>query len=248
MSVTRYGWLLLVIGGAAAWAGAGAPAWAQGAPANRPDTAVAAPATATHVVSGRLVLMERGRQSTDRSLDLTNAVIWFEPARPARVKPLRGVELTTLRKQFSPRMVVVPAGSEVAFSNQDPILHNAFSVSPGNAFDLGLVGKGPGKPVTFETPGIVRVFCNVHHAMYANVVVVPTPHYAVPDAGGNFRLDDVPAGPGTLSFWHERGEVVSFPLNVPARGALTLNLDVTQPRVPPHLNKHGRAYGRGAYD
>lgn len=203
---------------------------------------------ATHALAGRLELMENGRRATDRSLDLTQAVIWFEPARPAPGAPVAGVEMSTLRKQFTPRTVVVPVGSSVAFSNQDPILHNAFSVSGRNAFDLGLVGKGAGRSVTFDEPGIVRVFCNVHHAMFANVVVVPTPHYVVPDASGGFRLEGLPAGPGRLSFWHERGEVVSLPLSVPARGALNLTFDVTQPRIPPHRNKHGRAYTRGAYD
>jgi plastocyanin len=223
------------------WAsGALAVAAAAQAPAVRPPV--------THALTGRLELMENGRRATDRSLDLTQAVVWFEPARPEPVAPAVGVEMSTLRKQFTPRTVVVPVGSSVAFSNQDPILHNAFSVSGRNGFDVGLVGKGGGKSVTFNEPGIVRVFCNVHHAMFANVVVVPTPYYAAPDTSGSFRLEGVPAGPGKLSFWHERGEVVSLPLSVPARGALNLTFDVTQPRIPPHRNKYGRAYKRGAYD
>lgn len=71
---------------------------------------------------------------------------------------------------------MVPAGSTVRFPNQDSILHNVFSVSRANRFDLGLYRRGEGKSATFRQPGVVRVFCNVHHSMVAYVVVVETPH------------------------------------------------------------------------
>lgn len=46
-------------------------------------------------------------------------------------------------------------GAEVVFPNQDPILHNVFSLTPDNDFDLGLYGRGEGRSVTFSTTGLV---------------------------------------------------------------------------------------------
>ena len=212
------------------------------------QTHVAKPSPPTFRIEGRLELVEKGRPAADKTLDRSHAAVWFEPSAPPRPGAPATAVMTTERKQFSPQVVVVPVGSSVRFPNQDPILHNVFSVSGRNTFDLGLVGKGPGKTATFKEAGIVRVFCNVHHAMFAHVVVVATPHFAVPGADGRFVLEGLPAGSGRLKYWHERGEVGERLVTLPAPGALALQVEITQPRVPPHKNKVGRAYTRGAYE
>ena len=112
--------------------------------------------------------------------------------------------MVTVRKAFLPRILVVPVGSTVRFPNQDPILHNVFSISGRNSFDLGLLGKGAGKSALFRETGIVRVFCNVHHGMFGYVFVVSSPYWARVGADGTFRIPDVPAGPGQLTVWNER--------------------------------------------
>ncbi|HSM12516.1 MAG TPA: hypothetical protein VLA66_00465 [Thermoanaerobaculia bacterium] len=211
------------------------------------STASGQAAPRTHRLSGRIELVEKGRPATDRSLDRTHAVVWYEPSAGASAPEPARVEMSTYRKQFSPQVVVVPVGSTVRFPNLDPILHNVFSVSGKNSFDLGLVGRGEGKEAVFHEAGIVRVFCNVHHGMFAHVVVVPSSHYAVPDAQGRFVLEGVPEGVGTLRYWQERGEPGSQRTRVPAAGEVTLAIPVTQPRVPPHRNKFGRSYSGGAY-
>jgi hypothetical protein len=101
------------------------------------------------------------------------------------------VEMAALRKEFTPHIQIVPVGSTVRFPNQDPILHNVFSVSGRNSFDLGLSGKGPGAGVVFREAGIVRVFCNVHHGMFGYVFVVASPYWAKVAADGTFRIADV---------------------------------------------------------
>lgn len=210
--------------------------------------AAAAQGRATARLDGRLVLLESGRPVGERAADRTHAAVWFEPARAAGAPAAVAAEMATEKKQFRPQLVVVPVGSSVNFTNFDPILHNAFSVSGKNAFDLGLVGAGKGKAVTFREAGLVRVFCNVHHGMFAHVLVVATPHYAQPDRQGRFRLDGLPPGPGTLHFWHERAEPGSRAVVVPAGGELEVEVELTLPRVPPHKNKFGKPYARGAYE
>lgn len=196
---------------------------------------------------GRVALAQKGRPAADASLRLENAVIVFEPERGvARPKPVVA-EMATIRKEFAPRVLVVPVGSTVNFPNQDPILHNVFSVSGRNSFDLGLLGKGAGKSATFREPGIVRVFCNVHHAMFAYVYVVASPFATRPDAQGGFRFDDLPAGRGKISAWHERGTPIERTLDLPASGPVELSIEISLPRVPPHKNKFGKTYGGSGY-
>jgi len=212
------------------------------------------------VLAGTVELLARGGKSPARGEAVEEAVVWFEPLwSDPEVQP-GAAELVTVNKSFVPRVLAVPRGTTVRFPNRDPILHNAFSVSRGNAFDLGLVEQGPGDEVTFDHSGVVRVFCNVHHDMVAYLLVLDTPWFARPDERGRFTLRGLPPGPGTLHAWHERAEPVRVPVTVdaplsagtspgaspsgaPSRG-VEIRLEVSKPRVPPHLNKFGRRYGR----
>lgn len=202
--------------------------------------AAAAPVDA---LEGRLQLTEQGRDRTAR--ESRHAVIWIEPAAPPAdaVAPLPEQTMSMQRKEFTPRVLIVTPGTTVRFPNRDPILHNVFSVSGRNRFDLGLYRRGDGEAARFEHPGIVRVFCNVHHAMVAYVAVVDTPFYAVPDDDGGFRFPDLPPGRAKVTVWHERADPMTTEIEAPT-GPLDLTLQLTKPRVPRHRNKFGKPYSR----
>ncbi|MGE0639883.1 MAG: hypothetical protein AB7G12_08780 [Thermoanaerobaculia bacterium] len=223
-------------------------ALAPGAPVSvAGEQAAARPAPVTYTVRGVVQLREKGVVSKDPSLLPENTVIVFEPAaRPRAPRPVTA-EMSTVKKEFSPRLLVVPVGSSVQFPNLDPILHNVFAISGRNSFDLGLLGKGPGKVAKFHEQGIVRVFCNVHHRMFAYVYVVSSPYWTTAGKSGEFVLEGLPAGNGTLTVWNERSAVQSMPLSVPSRATLSIGLDITMPRIPPHKNKLGRSYSGGNY-
>lgn len=195
-------------------------------------------------LAGVLEMRTKGRDERDSSVDLREAVVTFTPAGATVPRPAAGrFVMTTVKKEFEPRVLVVPAGSTVEFPNQDPILHNVFSVSGRNAFDLGLLGRGPGKAWRFDHAGVVRVFCNVHHSMVAYVMVVDTPFHTRPAADGRYALRGVPDGPGKLLVWHERAEPRSLELAGPGVAPARVQLEVSRPRIPPHTNKLGKAYG-----
>jgi plastocyanin len=199
-----------------------------------------APAAAEEL-RGRVTLVEGGRGV--RGPDLRQSVVYWEPARGTRVRPAEEpLLMTTLQKQFTPHVLVVPRGSQVRFPNEDPILHNVFSVSLGNAFDLGIYRKGEGKVQRFSEPGVVRVFCNAHHDMIAYLVVVDTPYVATPEANGSFVLSGLPRGPGRLTVWHEQTEPRTLDFQLPEETELVISLEVVRPRVPFHLNKYGASY------
>ncbi len=75
-------------------------------------------------------------------------------------------------KMFTPHILPIVAGTAVDFPNSDPIFHNAFSSYDGQIFDVGLYPPGSSKSVRFGRPGVVRVFCNIHPAMSAIILVL----------------------------------------------------------------------------
>jgi hypothetical protein len=179
-----------------------------------------------------------------RAEEARDVVVYFRPDSRPPVTPLEGpLELRTERKQFVPRSLPITVGSSVAFPNADPILHNVFSPPGGNSFDLGLFGQGESKQFTFNTPGLVRVYCNVHHNMVAHILVLDTPFFASPDATGQFTLTGVPDESGELFVWHERARLWRQRIDATAAEPLAVRLDLTRPRVPPHMNKFGQPYG-----
>ena len=165
-------------------------------------------------------------------------------ASPQLEVPREPFELTMARKQFQPSSMIVPVGSTVRFPNEDTILHNVFSVSGRNKFDLGLYRRGAGKETTFEHPGVVRVYCNVHHSMVAHVVVVDTPFYGKTDPQGNFKLQGLPEGKGTLTLWFERSDPWRQEVTVTSATKLDVDLVVTKSKLPPHRNKFNQPYKR----
>lgn len=196
---------------------------------------------------GRVQLLEKGKLSADKTLAVDATVVVFTPARAVAPPKPMVVDMVTVRKAFLPRIMVVPVGSTVRFPNQDPILHNVFSVSGRNSFDLGLLGKGAGSSAVVHEPGIVRVFCNVHHGMFGYIFVVASPYWARVGADGTFSIPDVPAGAGKLTVWNERSSPTTRDLTLPLAAPSTIDIEITMPRIPPHKNKQGRPYSGGRY-
>lgn len=199
------------------------------------------PPLAAATLAGTVSLDGRGA----RGSSVDTAVVYFEPDTAVEPPPPGSYRIETRDKRFVPKTLVVPVDSRIRFPNRDPILHNVFSVSRGNRFDLGLYGRGDGEEAVLARPGVVRIYCNVHHSMVAYVLVLDTPFFARPDAGGRYRLDGLPEGAGRLTVWHERAEPYSARITVPASGTVDVELEISRPRVPRHRNKFGREYSGG---
>lgn len=175
-----------------------------------------------------------------------NVVVYFRADQPTAVPPPpeQAATMATRDKEFNPRILPVIVGTRVHFPNNDPILHNVFSSSAGNRFDLGLFGQGDGGYYTFSSPGLVRVFCNVHQSMIGHVLVLDTPHFGYADSRGNFTLHDLPEVAGTLYAWHDRARAPAQLRVTPGAADLSLDLNLTARKVPNHKNKHGKSYRR----
>jgi plastocyanin len=147
----------------------------------------------------------------NRQKDNSNVVIWLEPLIPAKslrayfpeIEQNRRFQLVQKNKQFEPHLLVVPVGAVVRFPNKDVLFHSVFSMFNNKRFDLGLYEAGTEKDVTFSTPGISYIFCNIHAHMSAAVITLDTPYFVVSDGEGEFVISDVPAGEYTLNIWAE---------------------------------------------
>lgn len=179
-----------------------------------------------------------------------DAVVWLSGAAPSpdspNAKPPASApaKMGSEGKRFLPHVVAVTAGDTVDFPNVDKIFHNAFSVSPGNQFDLGLYRKGASKSHTFTTPGVVHVYCNIHQDMAGYVLVLPAGRSTVTGADGGFRFNDVRPGRQTMKVWHPMsGEIdVAIDLQPGAARQWDVELDATRFRRAAHKNKFGKEY------
>ena len=152
-----------------------------------------------------------------------NVVIWLEGVHDAK-PPEAPVKISQHNLQFSPEFVIAVTGQKVEMPNDDDVVHNVYSFTGSNQFNLGLYSKGEVRTVTFDQAGIVDVFCSIHHQMHARVFVVPTKYFANSMPGHSFTLTDVPPGRYVLKAWHERSHMIEKTIVVPASGNVTSDI------------------------
>jgi plastocyanin len=117
-------------------------------------------------------------------------------------------ERTTARmdqknETFVPHVLAITTGTTVEFVNSDHIYHNVFSLSKTARFDLGRYEFGRSKSVRFDTPGIVRVFCEIHSHMNAFILVFSHPFFALTGPDGRYVISRVPPGTYRVIAWNE---------------------------------------------
>jgi plastocyanin len=104
--------------------------------------------------------------------------------------------------QFAPGVLAVQTGTRIEFPNHDDDYHNVFSYSKSKRFDLGRFRKDETPPaVVFDTPGVVRLYCEIHEHMRGIILVLDSPHFTTTAADGSFKLTGLPAGNFKLRAW-----------------------------------------------
>ncbi len=139
-------------------------------------------------------------------------------ARPRLVMDQR--ELT-----FVPHVLPILAGSTVEFPNSDPVYHNVFSFSKTKTFDLGRYPTGRTKAVTFNKPGLVKVYCDMHSQMNAFILVLANPYFTLTDEQGNYWIRDIPAGTYKVKAWFARLPEKTATVTIRAGETATLDFE-----------------------
>lgn len=193
-----------------------------------------------NVATGTVLLEER---DGSRRADASGVVVFVEGV-GKKAPPLpRPPAISQKERRFDPPLLVVSPGTRVVFPNDDVVFHNVFSLSRGNVFDLGTYGAGVAKERAFAAPGLVRVHCNIHPDMAANVLVLDTAWHAITAPSGFWVIPDLPDGEFTLRVWQPLADEQRHRLVVADGKATVVPLLVREvrPRLS-HTNKHGRAY------
>jgi hypothetical protein len=198
-------------------------------------------------VTAQLAPLQHGQ--THKMENVPPAVIWLSPVRQGAstfVPPGRFI-LLQKNKMFTPHLLVVPVGSNVAFPNADPFFHNVFSLFDGRRFDLGLYEAGSTRSVVFSREGVSYIFCNIHSEMSAVVIALSTPYSGIADGHGTFHLQDVPAGDYDLHVWVEGQKQTSLDrltrrVHVDREASNLGEISSGQLEEQQHLNKFGQPY------
>jgi plastocyanin len=150
-----------------------------------------------------------------------NVVVWLE-ARSDAAALQEKIVLDQRNLAFVPHVVAVRVGTTVEFPNNDKVFHNVFSFRDGKKFDLGMYPKGAVKRITFDKPGLARLFCNIHPNMAAYVMAVDSSYFAVSNENGTFAIAGVPPGTYTYHAWRPGGQTLTGSVSVDGHTALEI--------------------------
>jgi plastocyanin len=159
-------------------------------------------------------------------------VVSLEPAGPAGGRPALPRPPSARRvmyqrdRTFRPAYMVLNAGDWVVFQNDDYEWHSVFSSSQPYTFDMGVSNRGVSGERHFERPGIVRIQCNRHSKMRADLIIVGSTAWAEVAADGTWRID-APAGTWNVVVSDINGATKSERVS----GCVT-DLELTLPRPP----------------
>jgi plastocyanin len=202
-------------------------------------------------VMGSVELKDSNIASVRKGQDYSGVVVWLLPADGAPAQNANGKHARLIQKDktFTPHVLAIETGTTVDFPNFDPIFHNAFSNFSGQLFDIGLYAPGTSKSLRFQRSGVVRIFCNIHPAMSAVILVVDTPYFTVSGRNGEFEIASVTPGEYKLKVFHERASesVLQGLERKVAVGAENLTLpkmEISESGYLPasHKNKYGKDY------
>lgn len=149
------------------------------------------------------------------------AVVYLDGSFPKPAAPTTKV-IVQKNLTFEPLLLPIQVGTRVEFPNLDDTYHNVFSYSPTKRFDLGRYRRNE-KPVPtqiFDRPGLVTLRCDIHEHMRGLILVVPTPHFAISDTEGRYRLSGLPGGHYTLKAWLTSKSTLEQPVDL-KNGATT---------------------------
>ena len=132
-----------------------------------------------------------------------NTLVFLETKNKLRVSSQKNQTLTIRQNglSFSPQHSVIQVGSSVTFSNEDREVHNIFSKSLSNQFNLGAMASGSFKTLEFTQAGPVVLRCNMHKDMIGTLFVVPNGYYTKIDANGDYQFENIKSDDYIMQVW-----------------------------------------------
>ena len=137
---------------------------------------------------------------------LENAVVMIisKDGIPLNANEIEKIIIDQKDKEFAPYMTALSVGSSAIFPNNDKIRHQVYSFSEAKKFEIPLYKNAPEQPIDFDKTGVVALACNIHDWMKAYIFVSPSSLYAITDANGKTKIDNLPNGKLEVQVWHPR--------------------------------------------
>ena len=143
---------------------------------------------------------------------------WPEP-------PAGGYHLHQHGCGFTPYLLVMPDGTELTVTNDDPVAHNV------NTGSWNIMQPAGAPPIVRKLSGRqpIRVGCNIHSWMEAWVYTVKSPLYAVTELDGRFTIKHIPPGKYRATAWHSFLGWKRFRVNIQAGKKVVHDLQYESP-------------------
>lgn len=154
---------------------------------------------------------------------------------------------------FTPHVITMVKGTDLATTNSDAVLHNANmevkkEITDGDEaggiqmFNFGQPKQNQVYIKKVRKMGQVKITCDSHTHMRSYALVFDHPYSVVTDDAGSFVIDNIPPGKYTLKLWHESWKLtghdddgrplygkpvlLSKEVEVPAKGTAKVNFEL----------------------
>jgi predicted component of type VI protein secretion system len=170
-----------------------------------PKAGVKDPAAAVKVYDTPTARQEGAFERVDYSA-LHQIVVWAEPAFPTQHK----VILTPVTVNVSARTSVdhlataASVGQQLIVHNNGSTPGSFYSVSDGNAFDLGKIGPGGHGEYTIKSSGLIEILSTAVPDPVASVYAAPSGWRAMTHSGATVDFTNLPPGDYHIYSWHPR--------------------------------------------
>lgn len=124
-----------------------------------------------------------------------NVLVSIEGITKGKKRVSTTLALVNQKCRFVPHALAGMPGDFVEVKSNDPVLHNTHLKFGGNTF-LNVVMPPGGRNIKKEITqaGIIKVKCDAHTFMNADLYVMESPYFALTDDNGSFRISDIPPG------------------------------------------------------
>jgi hypothetical protein len=157
---------------------------------------------------------------------LEGAVISIDDLPPAPLPPNAHADLDQSHCAYRPAIAAGRAGGALNVKNSDALLHNVRAQGGGSTM-FNLMMPIENTTLNQKLPaekGVVDLHCDVHPWMRAWVAVFDNDAYALSGADGRYTIGNLPAGRHQVRAWHPRLGAQELTVEVPAKGAATLDV------------------------
>lgn len=134
---------------------------------------------------------------------VANVVLTIEVDGAKPEIPEEPIEFDQEGCRFSPHVVVVPVGASIQFKNSDETNHNIHTFAKKNQSINKNVAPAGDTVQLLDKDEVIDVKCDIHPWMKGYIFVTDASHHAVSGMDGSFKIDGLPPGEYTISWWHE---------------------------------------------